>query len=396
MKRTPLAMLIALSLIAAVALPAAAPAADPFEIYVSLPITGQGGFLGSETAKGITALEGYVNKTGGIRGRPVKFVIADDQSNPQIEVQVLSQILPKKPAVIIGGELAAMCNAGTGLIKEEGPVYYCFSSGVHPAPGSWIYSASFSTVDMVAVSIKYLRERGMTKIATITTTDASGQDGDKTIDEALARPENKGVTLAAREHLAPTDISVAAQLTRVKNSGAQALIAWTSGTPLGTVLRGVRDGGYDFPVVTTPANLVYKQLDQYKSVMPNAPLYIPGIPSVVPDAIGDRGVRRSIDAFYTEMKQQGVPKPDVAASIAWDVGRVIVEGYRKLGVEATPAQMREYINDTRGFPNVLGTYDYKNSPQRGAQPQWLLMVRWDPDNSKFIAVSKLGGDPTGK
>jgi branched-chain amino acid transport system substrate-binding protein len=393
MKRSALAFLIAL---AAMIAPLASSAADPFEIYVSLPITGQGGFLGSATAKGITALEGYVNQHGGIRGRPVKFVVLDDQSNPQIEVQVVSQVLTKKPAILIGGELAAMCNAGMGLIKEDGPVYYCFSSGVHPAPGSWVYSASFSTVDMVAVSVKYLRERGITKLATITTTDASGQDGDRTIDEALSRPENKGVTLVDREHFAPTDISVAAQLTRIKGAGAQAIIAWTSGTPLGTVLRSVRDGGYDLPVVTTPANLVYAQLDQYKSVMPNAPLYIPGIPSVVPDAITDRRVRSSIDAFYVAMKEQGVPKPDVAASIAWDVGRVIVEGYRKLGFDATPAQMRDYINNTRGFPNVLGTYDYKNSPQRGAQPQWLLMVRWDPDNSKFISVSKLGGEPIGK
>ena len=385
-----LALLLA---VAAVILPLGSSAADPFEIYVSLPITGQGGFLGSATAKGITALEGYVNQAGGIRGRPVKFVIADDQSNPQIEVQVVSQLLVKKPAIIIGGELAAMCNAGTGLIKEDGPVYYCFSSGVHPAPGSWVYSASFSTVDMVAVSIRYLRESGLTKIATLTTTDASGQDGDRTIEEALGRPENKAVAVTAREHFAPTDISVAAQLTRIKSSGAQAIIAWTSGTPFGTVLRGVRDGGYDLPVITTPANLVYTQLDQYKSVMPNSPLYIPGIPSVVPEAISDRGVRRSIEAFYAAMKQQGVAKPDVAASIAWDVGRIVVEGYRKLGFEATPTQMRDYINNTRNWSGVLGIYDYKNSPQRGAQPQWLLMVRWDPDNSKFIAVSKLGGDP---
>jgi branched-chain amino acid transport system substrate-binding protein len=388
--RLPVALALALVV---TALPLWSRAADPFEIYVSLPITGQGGFLGSETAKGFSALEGYVNKTGGIRGRPVKFVISDDQSNPQIEVQVVSQLMTKKPAVIIGGELAAMCNAATGLIKEDGPVYYCFSSGVHPPPGSWVYSSSFSTVDMLAVSVRFMRESGLTKIATITTTDASGQDGDRTIDEALNRPENKSMIVTTREHFAVGDISVAAQLARIKSSGAQALIAWTSGTPFGTVLRSVRDGGYDFPVVTTPANLVYKQLDQYKPVMPNAPLWLPGIPSVVPEAIADRGVRRTIDAFYAAMKEQGVPKPDVAASIAWDVGRVIVEGYRKVGTDATAAQMRDFINNTRGWSNVLGTYDYKNSPQRGAQPQWLLMVRWDPNNSKFIPVSKLGGDP---
>jgi branched-chain amino acid transport system substrate-binding protein len=386
------ALVLAFALLTA-AVPLGSAAADPFDIYVSLPITGQAGFLGSETAKGMSAVEAYVNKHGGVRGRPIHFVIQDDQSNPQIEVQVVSQLLTKKPAVIIGGELAAMCNAAAGLIKEDGPVYYCFSSGVHPAPGSWIYSSSFSTVDMIAVSIRFLRESGMLKIGTLTTIDASGQDGDRTIDEALSRPENKNIVVTGREHFAVTDISVAAQLARLKSSGAQAIIAWTSGTPLGTVLRGVRDAGIDLPVVTSPANLVYKQLDQYKSVMPNSPVYLPGIPSVVPEAIADRGVHRTIDAFYAAMKAQGVDKPDVAASVAWDVGNIVLSAYRKIGFDATPAQVRDFINGTRNYSNVLGLYDYKNVPQRGAQPQWLLMVRWDPNNSKFVAVSKLGGEP---
>ena len=84
-----------------------------------------------------------------------------------------------------------MCNAGAGLIKEDGPVYYCFTSGVHPPAGSWIYASSFATNDMLAVSVRFLRESGLTKIGTITTIDASGQDGDRTIDEALNRPRTK-------------------------------------------------------------------------------------------------------------------------------------------------------------------------------------------------------------
>lgn len=367
--------------------------AEPFDIYVTLPITGQLGFLGSETAKGISAVEAYVNAHGGIRGRPVKFTIQDDQSNPAVEVQLVSQELAHKPAAIIGGELVAMCNAASTLLKDDGPVYYCFSSGVHPPPGSWIYSASFSTVDMVATSVHFLLKSGVTKIAILNTTDASGQDGDRTIDEALARPDNKGMTVVAREHFGPTDISVAAQLTRIKSAGAQAIIAWTSGTPLGTVLRGVRDGGFDIPVITTPANLVYKQLEEYKTVMPASPLYIPGVPSVVPDAIADRGVRRTLTDFYAAMKAQGVDKPDVAASIAWDVASIVVDAYRKYGFDATSTQIRDFINGTRGRDNVLGVYDYQAAPQRGAQASWLMMVRWDPDATKFVAVSKPGGDP---
>ena len=247
-----------------------------------------------------------------------------------------------------------MCNAGAGLIKEDGPVYYCFSSGVHPAPGSWIYSSSFSTVDMVATSVRYLRESGMTKIATLTTTDASGQDGDRTIDEALGRPENKGVAvdgsraLRARRHLR------AAQLTRIKSSGAQAIIAWTSGTPFGTVLRGVRDGGYDLPVITTPANLVYKQLDQYKSVMPTLPVVSPGNPER--RSGGDRRPRRTPFDRSVLRGDEAARRCEARRRRLDRLGRrrIVVEGYRKLGLEATPAQMRDYINNTRNWSNVLG------------------------------------------
>src|SRR5580704_1445949 len=187
------ALIISLVL-AATLLPQGSQAADPFDIYVTLPLAGQVAFLGSETAKGVRALEAYVNKNGGIRGRPVHFVIADDQSNPAVEVQLMSQMIAKNPPIVIGGELVANCNAAAGLLKDNGPVLYCFSPGVHPPPGSWVYSSSFSTVDMMATSIRFLRQSGLTKIGTITTTDASGQDGDRTVDEVLAKPENRSVT----------------------------------------------------------------------------------------------------------------------------------------------------------------------------------------------------------
>jgi branched-chain amino acid transport system substrate-binding protein len=287
----------------------------------------------------------------------------------------------------------ANCNAAAGLLKENGPILYCFTPGVHPAPGSWIYSSSFSTLDMIATSVRFLRMSGLTKIATLTTTDASGQDGERNIDDVVARPENKAVTIVGHEHFAVTDISIAAQLARMKSSGAQAIIAWVSGTPLGTVLRGVRDGGIDLPLVTSPANLVSSQLEQYKPVMPTSPLWIPGIPSVVPEAIADRSVRRAIDQFYAAMKEENVLRPDVSEAIGWDSLRIVVEGFRKLGFDATPAQLRDYINGTRNWPGILGIFDYQASPQRGVQAQWCLMVRWDPNTSRYVPISKLGGDP---
>lgn len=306
----------------------------------------------------------------------------------------MSQELVKKPAVIVGGELVAMCRAAAGLIKDDsGPVYYCLTPGFHPPPGSWIFSGTFSTNDMLATSIRYLRERGLTKLAVINTTDASGQDGDNTIAAAMALPENADMKIVSHEHFGVTDISIAAQLTRIQNSGAQAIIAWESGTPLGTVLRGVRDVGMKLPIVTSPANLVYKQLEGYKSIMPAGPLYIPGIPSIVPEAISDRGVHQAIMDFDQAMKTQGVSHPDVSDAVPWDALNIIVDAYRKLGFDATAAQIRDYIDGVRNWDGILGVFDYQASPQRGAQGKWCIMVRWDPNASKFVAISKPGGGP---
>lgn len=373
--------------------PTPSPGADPFELYTFEPLTGQAAFVGQQTAKALAAIETYVNKNGGIKGRPIKIVLQDDQSSPQLAVQIVSQYIAKKPAIIFGGSPSSSCNAASGLVKDDGPVLYCFTPGVHPPPGSWIYSSGYSTIDLFTVGTRYFRERGLTKIAIISTTDSSGQEAEPTMAGILGLPENRSVTLATHERFAVSDISVAAQLERIKNSGAQVLIIWATGTPFGTVLRGMRDAGINLPILSSQGNMIYSQLDSYRSIMPTAPLYFPGIPVVVPEAVPDRGIRRAIDHFGEAMKTQNITKPDYPAAYVWDSMLIAVDAYRHLGTGATPAQMRDYINNVRGWQGIFGIMDYHNAPQRGVQADWCMMVRWDPEASRFVAVSKPGGGP---
>ena len=183
----------------------------------------------------------------------------------------------------------------------------------------------------------------------------TGQDADNSIPPLLDRAENKGVTITAKEHFAVSDISVSAQLARIQASGAQAMIVWASGTPFGTVVRGLRDAGSTLPVYTSQANLVYEQLEGYQSDWPaNEPILMGGIPPVTPDAITDPRVRQAIDSYLFAMKSAGIARPDVAEAIAWDPIQIIVEAYRKYGTDATPAQIRDYINSITDWPGVYG------------------------------------------
>ncbi len=374
-------------------MPAVSPAADPFPIYVDLPLTGQAAFIGTQTAKSLAAAIAYANAHGGVNGRPLKLVVDDDQSSPQIAVQNVSQIMAQKPAIIFGGTLAAMCNASTSLVKTNGPVLYCYTPGVHPEPGAWVYSAGYSTIDLFTTAMHYFRDRGLRKVAILSTTDASGQESGPTMAGILARPELKSMTLVDHEQFGVTDLSVAAQLEKIKNAGAQVIIAWSSGTPFGTVLRGLRDSGIDIPVVSSQANMNYAQLQGYQSIWPSGEVYFPGIPALVPNAIPDARVRHAIEVFDAAMRKEGIAKPDNGSALAWDSMLIVIDAYRKLGLGATPEQMRDYINHVRGFDGIYGVMDYTKTPQRGTSGDWCLMLRWDPAGARFFAVSKPGGTP---
>jgi branched-chain amino acid transport system substrate-binding protein len=105
--------------------------AENFDIDVVLPLTGTGAFMGNAQQQALNLEEKLFNDEGGINGRPVHFVIHDDQTNPQISVQLVTDLLGKQPVVLLGPSLTAMCRA-TMPLMSAGPVEYCFTPSVSP------------------------------------------------------------------------------------------------------------------------------------------------------------------------------------------------------------------------------------------------------------------------
>ncbi len=383
---------LAATIAAALSLISPSFAAEPYDIHVVLPLTGSAAFVGQGEKDALAALETYIDKDGGIAGRPLHFVFHDDQTSPQIAVQLTNTILADKPAVVMGSSLVAMCLAMAPLMKE-GPVHYCLSPGVHPKPGSYMFSTSASSTDQIAAVIRYYRLNGWTKLATLMTTDASGQDGDRSIDGVLAYPENKPMTKVIAEHFNPSDVSVAAQIARIKSSGAQAILAWTTGAPAATVLRGMIQDGLDVPVAPTSGNQTFAAMHQWKSFLPKhlilaSALYPPhdGVLTL------DPRVEKAQHEMYAVLKAHGL-KPDNMVATSWDVGLIVVAGLRKLGPDATAAQLRNYIANLTDFPGIDGIYDFKKYPERGLGPDASTVTAYDPKTDEWIWLSKPGGAP---
>ena len=245
--------------------------------------------------------------------------------------------------------------------------------------------------DEIVPMVRYFRDHGWRRIASLTTTDATGQDADMGFSKALALSENKDIALVATEHFNPSDVSVAAQLARIKAASPQVIVVWASGTPFGTALRGLKDAGMsDTPIATTGANTVHSQLNQYTNLLP-ANLFFVG-PGFLAGMGANAQGKRAVRTFLEAMKQHNVPV-DNQSGIAWDPGMIVIDALRALGTSANPTQIRDWIENQRSYGGISGAYDFRTGNHHGLTAKDVLVTRWDNAKQALVGVSGFEGAP---
>jgi branched-chain amino acid transport system substrate-binding protein len=386
----------ALAAVAALAVPfQAAPsrAAEPFEINVIVSLTGPFAFIGSAEAASVRNIEKIVNASGGIKGQPVKMVIVDDASNPATAVQLASGIIAKKPSVLLGPTYLASCLAVAPLVTaNNGPVMYCFAPTLHPPAGSYLFSGGPSSNDQAKAQMRFMEGKGWKKAVLIASTDATGQDTEARWVDEYNSGKYPGMQLLDREHFAPSDPSVAAQVAKLKSFNPDVIIDATVGTSTATVLRAVKDAGLDdLPMMSSLGNVIHAQMDQYTAILPKE-IYFDG-PGFLSRDITPKGpVRDAQQAFYKAYNAEGID-PDVGNSQSWDPTLIVIDALRHVGTNATPKQVLDYILSLKHFPGSDGIYDFTDGSQRGIGQDALVICRWDAGKKTWVAASEPGGKP---
>jgi hypothetical protein len=86
----------------------------------------------------------------------------------------------------------------------------------------------------------YMRDRALHRIALIATTDSGGESAVRNFNGVLSQPENKTMALIDTERFNVSDISIVAQMARIRAANPQAIVLWTAGTPFSTFLLALR------------------------------------------------------------------------------------------------------------------------------------------------------------
>jgi branched-chain amino acid transport system substrate-binding protein len=372
---------------------AAQAADDTADFDVVLPLTGGGAFLGGTQKLDIEQTEAQINREGGLHGKKVKFVFHDDQTSPQLAVQLATDIVAQHPAVVFGSTISAICNAMTPLM-QKGPVHYCFSPSVRPVDGGFEFTSQIASRDQQRALLTYFRAKGWTRIALITTTDASGQDADKSFNELVKEPGFVDIKLVEDTHFNPSDVSITAQVARIAAAEPQVVISWATAAAGATVFRALIQAGLDLPVAASGSNMTFGQMTEYAGFLPKQLFF--GVSAWA--AHGDpgmdlpAGVLEEQKKFFAAQQAAGL-HADASADIGWDTERIVIAALNKLPPGADAAQLHNYLEHLKGYEGIDGIYDFTKVPQRGLDVSNAIVVRWDTGAKDWLPVSKLTGVP---
>src|SRR5882672_9553057 len=93
--------------------------AKPYKVGTLQPLSGAGAAGGKTALVGLQMAVDRINKSGGINGRPIELVIADDESKPDVGRRKTEKLLVEdKVDVHVGGFLSNICLACMPVFEE--------------------------------------------------------------------------------------------------------------------------------------------------------------------------------------------------------------------------------------------------------------------------------------
>lgn len=206
-------------------------AKEPYRIGAVLSVTGAASFLGEPEKNTVLMLKDEINAAGGINGHPLEVVIEDSKSDETQAVLAAKKLLEKDHVIaIIGpsttGESMALvpimngaktplisCAAGAGITQPVNERY-------------WIFKTPQYDTSAVEAIYSYMKKHGIAKVGIISIATGFGDAGRKALTEMAPK---YGITIVADERYGPKDSDMTTQLTKIKASGAQAVINWSVG-----------------------------------------------------------------------------------------------------------------------------------------------------------------------
>ncbi len=219
---------------------------DPIRIGVPVGLSGANSVVAPSVVQSAELAVEEINAAGGVLGRSLELVIADDASGAAGAQKAFdSLVFQKEVDVLISMETSAARNAGLPIVSR-GRVPYIYTSfyeGRSCNPN--LFVNAWVPEQQVPPIVDYLNAEGAKKFFLIGSDYAFGRG---MLEFARSYVESTGGEIVGEEYLPMEGSDWTAIISKLKASGADALITSTAGgAPNVTLTKQLRGSGVDLP-----------------------------------------------------------------------------------------------------------------------------------------------------
>ena len=354
---------------------------DTIKIGAVGPLTGDSYNGGTDELEGKEMAVEDFNEAGGVDGKTIELVSEDDASSASQSASAVTKLINQDKVVgIIGAHNSACTLAGLEVLNRYGvPMITPGSSAetVLTSGCEWI-SRAFPGDDLQCKALlNYIEEnQDVDKIGVIYSNDDFGKGGLDSITEAA---EEKGKEVVS-ESFANEDKDMTAQLSKLRDEGAEALFIWCQYTPGALIMKQARGLGWDVQFYSGTGTIHEDTFSLSDGAYYGCINSVPFISTST-----DPEVQEWVDRYE---EKYGTP-PSQNSARAYDATMILLNAIKAAG-STEPEEVQKAIRSTKDYDGLQGNISI--DPKTGEYQGDVMIVKAiEGDNWEYLGSASTEG-----
>lgn len=210
-------LLTSLSLVAALAAPAAAYAADTIKIGIALSQTGNLADSSAHYWRGVELWRDKINASGGLLGKQVEFVTYDDRSDPATAARLYERLITNDKVDLLISTIGSAQAATSTAVAEKHKRVMINGGGASEAIQSRGFKYIFQTAARISAYVDgidpLMKKYDIKTMAFVARDYGAARDMDKTLKK---QAEKNGVDIVLSEYFPSSNVDFSSQIAKAR------------------------------------------------------------------------------------------------------------------------------------------------------------------------------------
>lgn len=346
-------------------------------------ITGPASYLGEPERNTMQMLVDEINAKGGLKGRPVKAVIYDDEGDvTKARLHAEKLVTKDKALAIIGPSITPSSMTVLDVTqKAQVPLISCAAAAGITAPAKdrfWTFKTAQTDEMAVNRIFQYCQKHQITKVAIFTVSSAFGVAGK---EQLLAQAPKFGMEVVGQEVFGDKDTDMTPQLTKIRSLPAQAVICWGVGPAPALVAKNMKQLGYTIPLIQSHGAASKKFIELAGDAADG--ILLPAGKLAVFKQLPDTDPQKKVCQAYDDAYRKKFNAPASSfGGYAYDAMQMLAKALETAGSDK--AKIRDAVEATKNYVGVSGVFNMSPEDHNGLTPEAFVMVKIENGDFKLL------------